>query len=228
MKNKILRNLTGPIPMNIQMYAEGGTAEGGTSGGQEGNLAGTGEASNSDGGDPAELTREELIEKLAAAETRATQAEADAKKLKNTIDKTSSEVSNLKKQLSAKMTAEEQLDAAKKEQEEAKDALIAEYQAKEKIRDCTEFLMDSNIGMDKKTAKEFAQKFVEGNFDDAMPILEKHIKSIKDDAYQQALSSRTEPKAGNGDVDDNSSALAMAAAYASRKNGVNMDILNQY
>ncbi len=228
MKNKILRNLTGPIPMNIQMFAESNTDESATSGGQDGNPAGNGDSSKSEGNDPTEPTREELIEKLAAAETRATQAEADAKKLKNTIDRTSSEVSNLKKQLTAKMTAEEQLDAAKKEQEAAKDALIAEYQAKEKIRDCTEFLMDSNIGMDKKTAKEFAQKFVEGDFDNAMPILEKHIKAIKDDAYQQALSSRSDVKAGNGDVDKNSSAMEMAAAYASRKNGVNMDILSKY
>lgn len=228
MKNKILGNLTETIPMNIQMYAEGGTIEGGASGGQEGNPAETGNSPNTDTGDFSEPTREELIEKLAAAETRATQAEADAKKLKNTIDKTSSEVSNLKKQLTAKMTAEEQLDAAKKEQEEAKDALIAEYQTKEKIRDCTEFLMDSGIGMDKKTAKEFAQKFVEGNFDDAMPILENHIKAIKDDAYQQALSSRPELKAGNGDADKNSSSMAMAAAYAKRQNGVNEDILKLY
>lgn len=226
MKKTVFRNLAGQIPMNIQMYAEGSGS--GIGGEKEGNLNEQEGNQNSENEESGKPSYEELLEKLAKSETRATQAEADAKRWKAANDKSSSEAANFKSQLTAKMTAEEQLDAAKKEQEAAKDALIAEYQAKEKIRDCTEFLMDSNIGMDKKTAKEFAQKFVEGDFDNAMPILEKHIKAIKDDAYQQALSSRSDVKAGNGDVDEGSSAMEMAAAYASRKNGVNMDILNQY
>lgn len=210
--------------MNIQFFAESAEASG--AGSADGNTG----AESGETGDQAEKkpTYEELLEKLAESETKATKAAAEVEKWKAANDKSSSEAANFKKQLTAKMTAEEQLDVAKKEQEAAKDALIAEYQTKEKVRDCTEFLMDSSIGMDKKTAKEFAQKFVDGDFDNAMPILEKHIKAIKDTAYQQALSDRSEPKAGNGEVDQDSSALAVAATYASRKNGVNMDILNQY
>lgn len=181
-------------------------------------------SAESDKSDPATNdvpTVESLMAELAAEK-------AKSLKLQNEKDTASSEAANYKKKLREKMTAEEQLDAAKKEQEAAKDALITEYREKEKIRDCTEFLMDSSIGMDKKTAKEFAQKFVEGDFDNAMPILEKHIKAIKDTAYQKALSDRPDPKAGNGNSDENASAMAMAAAYVSRQNGVNMDILNQY
>lgn len=223
MRNKNLLK-SKKIPMNIQFFASA----------KEGEDSGTGDDSTNpdngqvDGESEKKPPYEELLEKLALAETKATQAAAEAEKWKTANDKSSSEAANYKKQLTAKMTAEEQLDAAKKEQEAAKDALIAEYQSKEKIRDCTEFLMDSNIGMDKKTAKEFAQKFVEGNFDDAMPILEKHIKAIKDTAYEQALADRPDPKAGNGEADENAAAMAMAAAYAGRQNGVNMDILNKY
>lgn len=224
MKNKNLSE-TKKIPMNIQFFAASKEEEG-TGAGENVNNS---DEAQGDNDAEKKLSYEQLLEKLALAETKATQAETEAEKWKTANNKSSSEAANYKKQLTAKMTAEEQLDAAKKEQEAAKDALIAEYQAKEKIRDCTEFLMDGDIGMDKKTAKEFAQKFVEGNFDDAMPILEKHIKAIKDTAYQQALADRPDPKAGNGDADDkNASALAMAAAYAGRQNGVNMDILNQY
>lgn len=220
---KIFKNQK--IPMNLQFFAESNTGEEAKEEG--GNNPGN---SNGQGADSLDkkLSYEEILEKLAQAETRATQASAEAEKWKTANDKSSSEAENYKKQLAAKMTAEEQLDVAKKEQEAAKDALITEYREKEKIRDCTEFLMDSNIGMDKKTAKEFAQKFVEGDFDNAMPILEKHIKAIKDTAYQKALSDRPDPKAGNGNSDENASAMAMAAAYVSRQNGVNMDILNQY
>lgn len=214
------------IPMNLQLFAESGAGESANGGGGEnatGNNSGQDESTHDK-----KLSYEEILEKLAQAETKATNAAAEAERWKTANDKSSSEAANYKKQLTAKMTAEEQLDAAKKEQEAAKDALIAEYQTKEKVRDCTEFLMDSSIGMDKKTAKEFAQKFVEGDFDNAMPILEKHIKAIKDTAYQQALADRPDPKAGNGEPDTKSSAIAMAAAYASRQNGVNMDILNKY
>lgn len=214
------------FPMNLQLFAEPGAGEGASGAGGE-------KATGNDNGQDEnaldkKLSYEEILEKLAQAETKATNAAAEAEKWKTANDKSSSEAANYKKQLTAKMTAEEQLDAAKKEQEAVKDALIAEYQRKEKVRDCTEFLMDSSIGMDKKTAKEFAQKFVEGNFDDAMPILEKHIKAIKDTAYQQALSDRPDPKAGNGEPEGNLSAMTMAAAYARRQNGVNMDILNKY
>lgn len=222
-RKKIFKNAVCKIPMNIQMYAE---SAGDDSGGGSQNY-GVGSDLETKKTENAEEKKEDTpsIEELM---TQLANERAEKVRTKNALDNALKENGEVKKQLRSKMTAEEQLDAAKKEQEEAKDALIAEYQAKEKIRDCTEFLMDSNIGMDKKTAKEFAQKFVEGNFDDAMPILEKHIKAIKDDAYQQALSSRSDVKAGNGDVDENSSAMEMAAAYASRKNGVNMDILNQY
>ena len=197
----------------------------------DGNMAnGGGGGSISPDGNPDDTkpSYDDLVAELAKSRTEAAQAKLDRERFKNSIDDLTKKNSELTKKVRESMTAEQQLEAAKKEREDAKDALIAEYQAKERVRDCTEFLMDSSIGMDKKTAKEFAQKFVEGDFDNAMPILEKHIKAIKDTAYQKALTDRPDPKAGNGNVNENSSAMAMAAAYAGRQSGVNMDILNQY
>lgn len=231
MKKKILRNLTGPIPMNIQMYAEGGTAEGGASGGQEGNPAGTGETSNSDVGDPAEPTREELIEKLAAAETRATQAEADAKKWKNTSDKTSSEVSNLKKQLTAKMTAEEQLDAAKKEAEEAKEKELNDIRTELSTIRATKRYM--TLEMSEEKAEETAKAEISGDMEKVTANIAAHIKEIKKTAAEEAinkfLADRPDIKAGNGDAENVSLAEEKAKQFVPRKShAVNADDLKRF
>ena len=125
------------------------------------------------------------------------------------------------------MSAEEQAAIAKKEAEDAKDARIAELEAREKIRDYTELLMDKEIGMEKKGAKDLAQTLVDGDFDKALSMLGKHIKSIKDSAYQQALKDRPEPAAGTGVV-KNDLANKLATDSAKRMGGANENIINRY
>lgn len=219
MKNKFARNLKRQIPMNIQMYAEGSTSEGGPSGGQEGNPAGTGDPANPDSESRSEPTREELLEKLAAAETRATQAEADAEKWKTANDKSSSEAANFKKQLTAKMTAEEQLDAAKKEAEAAKEKELNDIRTELSTIRATKRYM--TLEMSEEKAEETAKAEISGDMEKVTANIAAHIKDIKKVAAEEAinkfLADRPDIKAGNGDAEKVSLAEEKAKEFASRK-----------
>lgn len=169
--------------------------------------------------DSKEPSVEELLAQLAAEK-------AKNLRLQNEKDTASSEAANFKKQLRAKMTAEEQIDAAKKEADEAREKEFEKIKSELATIQATKRYMV--LEMDEKLAEETAKAEISGDMETVVSNIAKHIKAIKDTAYQQALSDRPEHKAGNGEGSGNSSAMSMAAAYANRKNGVNMDILNQY
>lgn len=164
-------------------------------------------------------TVESLMAELAAEK-------AKNLKLQNEKDTASSEAANYKKKLREKMTAEEQISDAKREAEEAREREFNKMQAELAAIKATKRYMI--LEMDEKLAEETAQAEISGDMETVVANIAKHIKAIKDTAYQKALSDRPDPKAGNGNADENSSAMAMAAAYAGRQSGVNMDILNQY
>lgn len=207
------------FPMQLQFFAE---SEGGEP------AVDTPDGGSSSAPEEPKLSHEQLLEKLAEAETRALKSQADADKWKAAHDKTSSELANTKKQLSARMTAEEQADAAKKEAEDAKDARIAELESREKVRDFTELLMDKDIGMEKKEAKELAQMLVDGDLEKSLSILGKHIKAIKDSAYQQALKDRPDIAAGHGTADKKSLAAELAVKSAKKNTTADTAILKNY
>lgn len=164
-------------------------------------------------------TVEELMAQLAAER-------AKSLRLQNEKDTASSEAANFKKKLREKMTAEEQIDAAKKEADEAREKEFNKMKTELATIQATKRYMV--LKMDEKFAEETAKAEISGDMETVVANIAKHIKAIEDTAYQKALSDRPDPKAGNGQVDENSSAMSMAAAYAGRQNGVNMDILNQY
>lgn len=226
MKNKMSRNLTKLIPMNIQMYAEGDSGDGGGAAGQEGNPTG-------DSGNPEpEPTREELLEKLAAAETRATQAEADAEKWKTANDKSSTEAANFKKQLTAKMTAEEQLDAAKKEAEEAKEKELNDIRKELSTIRATKRYMTLEMGEEK--AEETAKAEISGDMEKVTANIAAHIKEIKKVAAEEAVNKfltehHMDIKAGSGDADKVSLAEEKAKEFANKKSrAVNAEDLKRF
>lgn len=176
----------------------------------------------------AKPTYEQLVEELAKSRTNEAKALADSARFKNSIDDLTKKNGELTKQVRERMTAEEQEQIAKKEADEAKDARIAELEAREKIRDYTELLMDKDIGMAKQEAKELSEMLVKGDFEKSLEILGKHIKTIKDEAYQQAMSDRPAINAGNGAVDKNAVANEKATASAKRTGAANEDILKHY
>lgn len=193
-------------------------------GNQEGNPAGKDGGQQTSGDD--KDTYEQLLEKLTEARNEALQSKADAEKWKLANDKSSSDAAKYKKQLTEKMTAEEQLDAAKKEAEEAREKEFAQLKNELATIQATKRYMA--LEMDEKLSEETAKAEIAGDMETVTANIGKHIKAIKDAAYHQALKDRPDINAGNGESDKNEMALSMAAAYASRKNGVNMDILNQY
>lgn len=171
---------------------------------------------------------EQLVEELARSRANEAKAVADSARFKNSIDDLTKKNGELTKQVRERMTAEEQEQIAKKEADDAKDARIAELEAREKIRDYTELLMDKDIGMAKKEAKDLSEMLVNGDFEKSLEILGKHIKTIKDEAYQQAMSDRPAINAGNGAGDKDAIGIEMAKASARRVGGINEEALKSY
>lgn len=202
------------MPLNLQFFAE-------TAGeGEENSIP---DSSSQDGGSEENETPsvEELLAQLATEK-------AERAKTKLALDNALSENKKVKTQLKTKMTAEEQIDEAKKEEDAKKDARIKELEEKMAIIDNTAFWGGKEIGMDEKTARATAEAEAIGDKENFRANIAKHIKSIRDTAMQEALKSRDDIKGGNGESNVDSMAVDMAKAYASRKNGVNMDILNLY
>ena len=129
----------------------------------------------------------------------------------------STEAANYKKQLRAKMSAEDQAAAAKAEADAQKDARIKELESKIQIRDYTERCMDADIGMDKVTAKEFAEALAGNDVEKAFKALGNHIYAGRDDI-----------RGGNGG-EKTSLALEKAKKMTSSRSGeVNQDVLKYY
>lgn len=169
-------------------------------------------------------TVEELMAELA-------KERAEKAKLKNSFDTASSELSNTKKQLKAKMTAEEQEAEAKKAADEAKDARIQELESKFRTMDYSKRYM--GIGMDEKTAEALSELTGElTDTDKFFSALGKFVQAVKkqssEDAVQAYLKDNPDVKAGSGDGEKNSLADERAVSIGKRTAGANEDILKHY
>ena len=158
------------------------------------------------------------------------EARAEAAKWKNANDKSSQEAASYKKQLRAKMTAEEQDAEAKAEAERLKDERIQEMATQLRIMDYSKRYM--GVGMDEKTAEVFAGltgelEDVEKFFSNLDKFIQTKIKSAEEDSIQKFLKSRPDIKAGTGTV-ENSLALEKARELAKKNSGVNENILKFY
>ena len=158
------------------------------------------------------------------------EARAEAAKWKNANDKSSQEAASYKKQLRAKMTAEEQDAEAKAEAERLKDERIQEMATQLRIMDYSKRYM--GVGMDEKTAEVFAGltgelEDVEKFFSNLDKIVQTKIKSAEEDSIQKFLKSRPDIKAGTGTA-ENSLALEKARELAKKNSGVNENILKFY
>lgn len=178
-------------------------------------------AEDKSGEDSSQPTYEELVAQLASER-------AENLKMKNLHDKASREAAEYKKQLRTKLTAEEQEEAAKKEADEAKDARIKELEEKMAVIDNTSFWGGKSIGMDETLAKATAEAEATGDKEKFRECITKHIKSVRDEAYQQAMSDRPPINAGNGAGDKNAVANERAIASAKRTGAANEDILKHY
>lgn len=169
-------------------------------------------------------TVEELLTKLA-------QKDADYAKLKNSFDTTSSELSTAKKQLKAKMTAEEQIEEEKRIADEAKDAEIKELKEKFRTMDYSKRYM--GIGMDEKTAESLSELTgdlpdVDKFFSALDKFVKAKIKTAGENAVQELIKSNPDIKAGTGSADKNAWVGDVAKELAHQKTGVNTSNLERY
>lgn len=169
-------------------------------------------------------TVEELLTKLA-------QKDADYAKLKNSFDTTSSELSTAKKQLKAKMTAEEQIEEEKRIADEAKDAEIKELKEKFRTMDYSKRYM--GIGMDEKTAESLSELTgdlpdVDKFFSALDKFVKAKIKTAGENAVQELIKSNPDIKAGTGSTDKNAWVGDIAKELAHQKTGVNTSNLERY
>ena len=169
-------------------------------------------------------TVEELLTKLA-------QKDADYAKLKNSFDTTSSELSTAKKQLKAKMTAEEQIEEEKRIADEAKDAEIKELKEKFRTMDYSRRYM--GIGMDEKTAESLSELTgdlpdVDKFFSALDKFVKAKIKTAGENAVQELIKSNPDIKAGTGSADKNAWVGDIAKELAHQKTGVNTSNLERY
>lgn len=204
------------IPMNLQLFAESG---------DNGGVVEDGEGFSSPDGAPEDTpTVEELMTQL--AEERAKTA-----RLQNEKDTASSEAASFKKQLRARMSANEQEEAEKKARDAAIEQELQELRNESRINKYSKRFM--GVGMDETSATELAsltgeiaepEKF----FSALDKFVKATIKKAGEDSVEALIKSNPSIKAGNGDGTGESLAVKKAKELASGARTANQDILKNY
>lgn len=198
------------FPMKLQFFAE----------------SPEGTATEAQGAEAPVQTVDDLIARVAELETSLTQKDAEILKWKNSNDKASSQAADFKRQLTARMSAQEQADQAKQEADEALKTELANLRNEVAVSKATKRYMA--LGMDEKFAEETAKFEIAGEMEKVSQNYQLHIESVKKAEYQKFLAERPEINAGHGDDDGADPAVAIAKALKPRKSGSNKDILSQY
>lgn len=215
-QSRIFEKARCKIPMNLQLFADPGNDGGSSEGGEERNF--------SDSLPEDTPTVEELMTQL--AEERAKTA-----RLQNEKDTASSEAASFKKQLRARMSANEQEEAEKKAREEAIEKELQELRNESRVNKYSKRFM--GVGMDETSATELAtltgeiaepEKF----FSALDKFVKATIKKAGEDSVEALIKSNPSIKAGNGDGAGESLAVRKAKELASGAKTANQDILKNY
>ena len=140
-----------------------------------------------------DATEEQISAKVAELNSAKTKAEGERDNFKRSFDKTSSELSTLKKE---KMTEEE------KKQAELDDikAQLAEAQKQNKLTETEKQYM--SVGMDAESAKQMAQAVLDGDLSAQGKIMKSYTDGLVAKAKADALKQQPDPNAGNGNGTD--------------------------
>jgi hypothetical protein len=195
----------GNIPMNLQFFAEAGGPSAGTdpTTGETGNqdptsgsnpAGGEGDNGNAGGG---EVTIESLMAELTTMKT-------ENAKLKSTNDKLCQSEGQLRKQLRAKMTAEEEAAEIKAEEEAAHKAYVTGLEKELAIIKSTAKYIE--MGFDPQMAAETATADYEGDKDTVNANIKKMMsdqrKKMEAELREKLLKEIPAPQSGNqGNVD---------------------------
>lgn len=209
------------IPFNLQFFAEGaGDGEGSetVAEGSDGQGAETGEEDNGP-------TMEDVLAQLA-------EAKAEQARLKLASDKASKEAAGYKKQLQAKMSAEERASEAENERITALEEENKQMKAQMRMASYSKRYI--GIGMDEKTADNMAELTGElSDVDKFFLTLGKFVQAVQkksaDDAVQKAIKDYPEIMAGTGDKGTSLSVeKAKSLAASSHFGTVNQEALKQF
>lgn len=134
-------------------------------------------------------------EKLAALEAYEYEVEySDAERLKAAVSKANSEAAELKRQLKARMTEDEQKEAERAAKEAEKDALLESLKKEKAVADSrSKFL---GLGYDEKLASETAIAFANGDFETVFKNQGIHLENVKKAVAASNLASDPVPPAG--------------------------------
>lgn len=191
MKNKEVSTM---FPLNLQYFADGGEGDAKTGPDPEPEK-GSAEQPDTKGGDkskPDDMSPESMAAQIA-------QLKADNARLKNDNDKLCTSEGNLRKQLRAKQTAEEQAAEAeaeaKRQQEEHTKAVERELAV---MKATNRYL---ELGFSKEEAGKVATDEVNGDMDAWQAGINSYLANAKKDAYAQAradlLKEIPTPQSGN-------------------------------
>lgn len=192
MENKYFK-----LPFNIQYFAD--DAGSGNPGGETGTQNAQNEPQTNanevqqppdDGGEP-KVTIEQLMTELAAER-------AEKNRFKASIDKLTHENKELNGQLRQRMTAAEQDELAKQEQEAQQKAYIEELEAfKRKTEAEKRYQLQ---GMSAELAEKAAAAEVNGNMDELATIQKQHTDALIKAKEAEWLGSRPNVNAGDGNA----------------------------
>lgn len=195
------------LPMNLQFFAESSTGEPQNNPADPQNqnptpnVPGAGvqqqnQKPNEDN-NPVEVTVESLMAQLA-------QANAANAKMKADYDKLCTSEGNLRKQLRAKQTAEEQEAEAKAEQQAQREEYVKELEKYKAVNEASDRYL--SMGMDKELARATATAEFEGSMDTVTSNLTKFMaerdKKKDEEIRAQYMAQMPLPQSGNvGQVD---------------------------
>jgi hypothetical protein len=136
-------------------------------------------------------------EKLAALEAFEYEADnTDAERLKAAVSKANSEAAELKRQLKARMTEDEQKEAERAAKEAEKDALLESLKKDKAVSESKARFL--GLGYDEKLATETAKALADGDMDKVFANQQIHIENVKKAERASALAGDPKPPAGGG------------------------------
>ena len=136
-------------------------------------------------------------EKLAALEAFEYEADnSDAERLKAAVSKANSEAAELKRQLKARMTEDEQKEAERVAHEAERDALLESLKRDKAVSERKAKYLA--FGYDEKLAAETAKAFADGNMDIVDKNHALHIENVRKAERASSLAGDPKPPAGSG------------------------------
>ena len=142
----------------------------------------------------ANMTAEEKVAALEAFEYEADNS--DTERLKAAVSKANSEAAELKRQLKARMTEDEQKEAERAAKEAEKDALLESLKKDKAVSESKARFL--GLGYDEKLAAETAKALADGDMEKVFSNQQIHIENVRKAERAAALASDPKPPAGSG------------------------------